>query len=204
MTAGVNVACGACLVKLTVSAIFLVSAVVAACGGGSTPTPAPNQSNPPGPPFTNATPTAPTTTQAPATAQAATPAPPNPGGGGGATATVTLTGGADAGTYVANGNPNCSYGIVGEGVWGAQFSVDAADGELSSIQMVVPDQGVEDAHFSLSVTIGPLTTGTTYSNFDEGQGDVTDNGTSAVMHATTTTAEGVDVEATINCPAVFR
>jgi hypothetical protein len=138
----------------------------------------------------------------PAPAQSTQP-PPNPGGG--TTATVTLTGGPDAGTYGASGNPNCSYGLVSAGIWGAQFSIDAGEGQLSSIQIVAPDAGVEDAHFSLSVTIGPLFSGTTYSRLDgDGASQVTDNGATAIIHATGTTDEGVAIDATVNCPGVFR
>jgi len=176
--------------------------MVSACGGGAVATAPPARTTGPG----QATPAPVQATPAPAQA---TPAPvqgtPAPNPGGDATATVILTGGPDAGTYTASGNPNCSDGLVGAGIWGAQFSIDAADGQLSSIQVVAPDAGVEDAHFSLSVTIGPLLSGTTYSRLDgDGASQVTDNGSTAVIHATGTTDEGVAIDATVVCPAVFR
>jgi len=195
---------GACPVKSPVIAIFLMSAIAAACGGGGPaatpvpPTSAPGQAT--------TAPVQPTTapTSAPATAQAATPAPTNPGGSGGDVATVVLTDGADAGTYTASGNPSCSHGFVGTGVWGAQLTSDGAEGELSQLQVVFPDAGVEDAHLSLTLTIGPLMTGTTYRLFDVGTGQATDNGNTAVLHVSGTTDEGVGVDVTVNCPSVTR
>jgi hypothetical protein len=181
------------LLTLSVAALL-----IAGCGGGGAATQAPvrqttapaQAADAPGQPTTEG-PGQPTT------------APP-PGGGGGATATVTLTGGPDAGTYSAEGNPNCSYGLVGQGIWGAQFSVDAGEGELSSVQFVWPEPNVEDAHFSVSVSIGPLLSGNTYSIRDEeGTGEATRNGSGAVLHGTGTDAEGVTIDATVNCPAVM-
>ena len=40
---------------------------------------------------------------------------------GGATVVAKLTGGATPGTYTGNGNPNCSFGFLGAGVWGVSF-----------------------------------------------------------------------------------
>jgi hypothetical protein len=187
-------------VKSTLIAIFVMAAVAAACGGGTAAT------NPPGQPTQapGGQTTSPATQPPAATPAAATPAAPPPGGGGGDVATVVLTGGPDAGTYTASGNPFCSHGFVGTGIWGAQLTAEGGDGELSQLQIVFPDAGVADAHLSLTLTIGPLMTGTTYRLFDVGTGQATDNGNTAVLHVTGTTDEGVAVDVTVNCPSVTR
>jgi hypothetical protein len=147
---------------------------------------------------------------------------------GGAVATVTLTGGPDAGTYTAAADiaPNCSQGIIGPEGWGVQLSnFDAADNELGSIQLVAAAPGKADepdaffggTEFLITVTIGPAL-GETSHNYEvgvytdaadkdtsgEGSAQVTDNGATAVIHATGTTADGVGIDATINCPSVVR
>jgi hypothetical protein len=91
---------------------------------------------------------------------------------------------------------------VGEGIWGAQFTTESD--ELSSVQVVIPGPGVEGAHLSVSATIGPLLSGTTYTIFDSGTGEATDNGATAVLHASGTTDQGASMEVTVNCPALMR
>jgi hypothetical protein len=143
-------------------------------------------------------------------------------------ATVTLTGGPDAGTYTAAADiaPNCSQGIIGPEGWGVQLSnFDAADNELGSIQLVSAAPGKaddEDAFFGgteflITITIGPAL-GETSRNYEvgvytdsadketsgEGSAQITDNGTTAVIHATATTTDGVGIDATVNCPSVVR
>ena len=176
--------------------------LAAACGGGGPAT----TTQPVGatePPIGQTS--APQPTQAP---PAATDVPPattsEPPPATGDVATVTLTGGPDAGTYNATGNPNCSDGFVGTGVWGAQLIDESGTSELTTIQMVIPEEGIEDAHLNLSVTIGPVLSGTTYSLFDVGTGDITDNGSSAVLHINGTTDEGVTIDATVNCAFITR
>jgi hypothetical protein len=143
-------------------------------------------------------------------------------------ATVTLTGGPDAGTYIAAADiaPNCSQGIIGPEGWGVQLSnFAAADNELGSIQLVAAAPGKADdegaffggTEFLITVTIGPAL-GESARNYEvgvytdsadketsgEGSAQVTDNGATAVIHATATTADGVGIDATINCPTVTR
>src|SRR5688572_21112 len=96
--------------------LFLVSILVAACGGAPAPTAAPG--------VPTAAPGQPTAPPAQITAAPA---------GGATTVSVTLTGGAHAGTVTGTADPHCTVGFVGEGVWGTQFSVEGiAPGQLSS------------------------------------------------------------------------
>jgi len=142
-------------------------------------------------------------------------------------ATVTLTGGADAGTYTASDlDPNCSIGLIGPGGWGVQLTnLTATDKELGSVQMVVAAPGKADdenaffkgTEFLMTVTIGP-SLGTDSRNYEvavrteqadeessgTGSADVADTGTTAVIHATGTTADGVGIDTTINCASVIR
>jgi hypothetical protein len=129
---------------------------------------------------------------------------------------VTLTGGAHAGSYTATENPNCSVGFAGEGAWGTQYSVQegSAPGQLSSLQLIYDPDGEQ---LQTTVGIGPLfDTANGYTEYDitynrEGFDDsgmgtvqVTDGGSTAVLHITGTTADGVGIDATVNCPSVIR
>jgi len=178
--------------------IFASSALLAACGGTAGPTPAPSGPQPTAPPA-QATPTGQPT------------APPAPGG---TTVNVTLTGGAHAGTYTGTADPLCSFGLAGEGVWGTQYSVfeGIAAGQLSSLQLIYNPDG---AQLQTTVGIGPIfDTANGYTEYEityqyEGHNDsgtgtvqVTDGGSTAVLHVTGATADGVGVDATINCPSV--
>src|SRR5687768_15564888 len=112
---------------LLASFVFLF--VVAACGGGAVATPVPGgqPTQPPG-----------AATQAPGqpTPAGPTQAPPPPVGG--AVATVVITGGPDAGTYTGNGDPACSFGFLGAGVWGVVFGIDTATaGQLGGVTMTL-------------------------------------------------------------------
>ena len=192
-------------------ASLLVFAV--GCGGGSTVPSNGVTAGPPSPTGVAGTPPA----SAGASAQP-----------GGSVATVTLTGGADAGTYTAAADiaPNCSEGIIGPDGWGVQLSNFAAgDKELGSIQLVSAAPGMADDEgaffggtvFLITVTIGPAlgessrnyevgvyTDGSDKVTSGDGSATVTDNGATAVIHATGTTADGVAIDATINCPSVVR
>ncbi len=178
-----------------------------------------------------ATPAAPTTIAATPAVTTAVPvtSPAGPGlPGSGAVATVTLSGGPDAGTYTAASDlaPNCSLGLIGPGAWGVQLTnLVAADNELGSVQLVSAAPGMADdenatfkgTEFLIIVTIGP-SLGTDSRNYEvavrteaadqdssgDGSAEVSDTGTTAVIHATGTTADGVAIDATINCPSVIR
>lgn len=143
---------------------------------------------------------------------------------GGNVVAVTLTGGADAGAYTGAGQPNCSADFVGPGVWGVQYSIaEATADQLSSVQLVwrpestgSDDEGMfAGVQMLLTVAFGPLF-GEGYREYkvevrtdgedSTGTGTVvvTDAGSTAVIHATGTTAEGVAIDATVNCPTVIR
>ena len=192
---------------MRVAALVVLVVTVVACGGGGSPaTQRPSTAAAPSAAAastaaTAAPPTA-AATAAPVTVAPATEAAP----AGGTTLTVVLTGGPDAGSYTATDNPLCSSGIVGTGVWGAQFSVDGAPGKVSVVQIVAPTAASDpDEKFSSLVGIGPLLTSTNYRlDSTNDQAQVTDNGSTAVIHVTGTTEDGVGVEVTVNCPGVLR
>lgn len=163
-----------------------------------------------------------------ATGDVATPAPVATAGGGnagtGSTVLVTLTGGADAGSYEGTEDPLCSKGLIGPDGWGVQYSIaDAPVDGLSSVQLIAAAEGEADddeamfsgVTFKLTVTIGDLSTGRSYDvtvatdgaeaeTSGQGSASVDDRGATAVIHATGTTADGVEIDATINCPNVTR
>lgn len=187
---------------LALSAAFVIAA---ACGGGTT------------------TPTGaaqPTGGVQPTSAGQPTSAPVQPGG---TVATVVLTGGPDAGTYTGNAEPNCSYGLIGPEGWGVQYStVDVPDNGLGSVQIVSAAPGRESdegaffdgVSFLMTVTIGPSLGENSrdyevrVSDDDEASGtgsaQVQDNTSTAVIHATGTTEDGVTMDVTINCPSLTR
>lgn len=210
--------------KASYSTIAIATLILAACGGGPSPSAAPGSpSAAPGQP--TPAPTAAPTPTAAATTPAGVTAAPQPGG---SVATVTLTGGPDAGTYAAAADiaPNCSQGIIGPEGWGVQLTnLVAANNELGSVQLVAAAPGKADdegaffrgTEFLMTITIGP-SFGTGSRNYEigvytdssdketsgQGSAQVTDNGATAVIHATGTTADGVGIDATVNCPSVVR
>jgi hypothetical protein len=196
----------------------LALTLVAACGGtGSTATVKPSGAPASGAPAqTSATqPSAAATSAAQPSA-----APVQPGAG---TATVVLVGGPDAGTYTGNENPNCSQGIIGPGGWGTQYSTTSVDDKgLGSIQIVSAAPGKEndpDAFMSgvtllTTVTIGP-SLGENSRDYEirvsdddkatgTGSAQIVDHGTTAVIHVTGMTGDGVSMDVTVTCPSVTR
>ncbi len=188
------------------ASVAVLAVILVACGGGpaATPQPGGQQTLAPGQP-----------TQAPA-----------PPPAGGESVSVTLTGGPDAGTYTGTDNPNCSLGIIGPNGWGTQYSVaDGPDNALSSLQLVSAAPGMADdeeaffqgTEFLITVTIGTLfadssrdyevakyTENADKDSTGTGSATVADTGSTAVIHATGTTADGVGIDATVNCPSVIR
>ena len=201
--------------------LSIIAFVLAACGGGAgAPTGGAGTAG-----GASATPAA--ATSAAATGDAGTPAataPASEGGAqppaGGQTVAVTLTGGKHAGSYTGTGDPLCTNGLVGPNSWGVQYSIQTATAEqFSSLQMVVKPKGSESegmfegTGFLMTVTIGPILEGTNYEvqvheepDRSKGQGSATidDKGATAVIKATGTTADGVKIDATVNCPSVQR
>lgn len=212
--------------------VFVLVLLASACGGGSAASQQPGQaSGVPALPSSAASQPTPAMQPTPATqptpASQATPAgaPVQPGSG---VATVTLTGGADAGTFAAAPDiePNCTVGLIGPEGWGVQLTnLVAGDHDLGSLQLVSAAPGKaddEDAFFQgteflMTVTIGPSlvassrnyevavrTEAADEDSSGTGSAQVTDSGTTAVIHATGTTDDGVGIDATVNCPSVLR
>lgn len=141
------------------------------------------------------------------------------GGGGDGDGTerivMTITGGADAGDYeIVAPDAGCSFGLASEGAWGNQYSqTGLGDGGFSSLQLVVNDaeaaaSGTEN--FFMTVEIGELFAGTSYT-VDPGEGDGTGTvtvddrgGDDATVTIDAETADGVHIEATIECFQVIR
>jgi len=129
---------------------------------------------------------------------------------------VTLTGGADAGEYeAATPVGGCSYGLTGVDGFGLQHSVDEPEG-FTSHQLIVPSTAKAadgSSTFRTTVTIGPLREGNNYdintlpdAEQQLGSGTVTvdDRGETATITIQATTAEGVGIDATVECLEVLR
>ena len=183
--------------RTTLSSLIVMSALLAACGGGGGPaaTPAPpGATNPPG--------------QATVAPGAATPVPQPVGG---AVVTATLTG-PDAGTYTGSGDPACSHGFLGADVWGVVYGNESSGaGQLGGVNIVAQAPAGSARAFTVSVTIGPMLGGTLHTIlFDPSSGgaasiDITDSGSTAIIHATGPTIDGAGtVDVTVNCPSVIR
>jgi hypothetical protein len=190
---------------------FVLSVFLAACGGGGTATTAPGgQTTAPGQPTTGAEPTQ------------GQPAP-QPGAG---TVAVVLNGGADAGSYTGSENPNCTYNFFSPDTWGVQYSLTEVTAEqFSSLQVVHrPTGGGDDGDMFagvgtlVTVGFGSILDAENYRTYeveirtDDEESDiggtgtmqVNDGGSTAVLHFTGTTADGVGIDATVNCPSVTR
>jgi hypothetical protein len=196
-------------------ALIAVLSLAAACGGGGGATTRPGATGP-AQPSTGGQPSSGGQSSAAATSA------PQPGAG---TVAVIVTGGEHQGVYTASGNPNCSYSFFSTNTWGVQYSItDAAPDDLSSVQLVYRPDGTggdEDDMFAgtsllLTVAFGDLLDSEAYTEYtvevraddEEGKGtgtaEVGDAGTTALIHATGTTDEGVEIDATITCPNVSR
>ena len=204
-------------VRRTLFISFVLCSVLAACGGTGTATNAPGgQTIAPGQPTNGGAATSqPTTGSQPTTAG-------QPGAG---TVSVVLTGGEHAGTYTGTDNPNCTYNFFAPDTWGTQFSLtEPTAEEFSSLQIVHrPDGGgSEEDMFPGVATLVTVGFGSLlepdYTVYEvelrsddeeseiggEGNMTVNDAGSTAVLHFTGTTADGVGIDATVNCPAVTR
>ena len=185
---------------------LLAALVAAGCGGGGvnpTATPGPGQSTaPPGAPSPSSLVSTPPT------------APPAVGG---TTVSVTLTGGASAGSYTGTLDPGCALGFMGENVWSVNFVMltGSSPGVLSEAIIVSPPAEGGESRLAIEVGIGLLyDTAAGYKSYriepersdfrGTGTVEVTDNGATAVLHATGTTQDGVGIDMTVNCPQVTR
>jgi hypothetical protein len=203
--------------------LAVIASLAAACSSGTAATPGSTTAATAAGATTRSSPTQAAQTPAAATQAATAPAATTGGAPGGEAVRVVLTGGPNAGTYTGGAETNCSNGLIGPQGWGVQYSTtDATAGQLSSLQMVVAAAGKEsdpNATFSgtaflMTVTIGPLVGENTQFevsiNVDTsrstgtGSATVQDNGSTAVIHATGTTPDGVGIDATVNCSTVIR
>jgi hypothetical protein len=135
-------------------------------------------------------------------------------GGGGSTAsiTVTLTGGPHDGTHQAEApDAGCSRNLSGENTFGLQYSTGETEG-FNSHQLIIEDasgaaSGSED--FRTDITIDDATygieSGSAASDDPSGSGTVTldDRGDTATITIEGETADGVGIEATIECHSVI-
>ena len=133
---------------------------------------------------------------------------------------LSITGGPLEGRYEAvSEDATCSYGYAfSEDSWGNQYSIETTDPTtFSSLQLIVPNssQAAGGAgEFVTTVSFGELftdsetsyTINTQNARTDEGTGIVTvqDEGDTALVTISGTTAEGVGIEATITCNRVLR
>jgi hypothetical protein len=136
---------------------------------------------------------------------------------------LVVTGGPDEGTYTTDADPLCTNGVIGENGWGVQYSTADLTGEtdFTSLQLVYYPDGPPggeamfgDTPLLVMVTIGPLLEGgRSYEIVDnqadeeqsKGEGTATvEDGEPAVIRVSGTTDDGVELEATITCPAVTR
>jgi hypothetical protein len=131
--------------------------------------------------------------------------------------TVVLTGGPDEGTYTGSGDPNCANGFMGENVWSTNYNVFEGAGldELSEAIIVYgPSSGGDGQEVKASVGIGPLFDPVDFREYEidalfsqiggSGTAEIQDGGSTAVIHFTGTTEDGVGIDATVNCPSVAR
>lgn len=199
----------------------LCCALLAACGGQTAPTPAPAAGQATSAPAATV---APATTTPAEPAQATATAQPTSGFEGlldnkGQTIKLTLTGGQDAGSYeVTTKDGACSYGLAEAASWGNQYSIATADpAAFSSLQLIAAnvDPAGGTSQFMTTVSFGELfsASGRNYEinalSADEagaGSGTVTvdDRGETATIRIQGETADGVGIDATIECLSVIR
>lgn len=132
------------------------------------------------------------------------------------TITLEVGEGPHQGSYRAiSDEVTCSYGYAGEGLWGNQYSIDAADPDtFSSLQLIVDARAAATgtSEFLATVSFGQFFTEeeTSYTvnsrSRDEGAGTVTldDRGNGATVRIAAVSRDGIPFEATIECHQVLR
>jgi hypothetical protein len=136
------------------------------------------------------------------------------------TVDVTIAGGPHAGKYQASTEKGgCTYGMAGPGSWGNQLSdpKEKDPKKLNSVQLIVPNAKAAAAgtgEFQLIVRFGALLGANTAYTVDTraaspkktGSGTVTvvDRGTTGEVKISAATADGVKIEAHIDCKTVMR
>jgi hypothetical protein len=133
---------------------------------------------------------------------------------------VVITGGSMAGTYDATETKGgCSTGATGPGSWGNAFSnIIATEKQIGQVTLVVPDaraatSAAGSKEFSLELRLGSIAgTNVVYDietrsgKKPAGSGTVTvaDAGSTAKVTINAKTADGVGIQATIDCKSVTR
>jgi TM2 domain-containing membrane protein YozV len=139
---------------------------------------------------------------------------PNPDSAAAGAATVVhvvLVGGPDGGIYdAASAHPVCTHQAGAAPSWAGLFTAKADSAGMTAIQFRIPiDQG-ETNDFQLSVNLGNVPTGRSYvvdgrpprGESRRGTASVQRRGDGVVLRMTASTAQGVRVEATVQCRVV--
>jgi hypothetical protein len=133
---------------------------------------------------------------------------------------LVVVGGTHAGTYDATGTRGgCSVGLSGPGSWGNQLSSpsDKDPSHFNSLQLIIPNGKAAAAgakELMLTVGFGPLLQRSAEYKVDTraeakartGSGTVTvkDGGATARVTFSAKTADGVQLDGTIDCKTVTR
>jgi hypothetical protein len=132
---------------------------------------------------------------------------------------VVVTGGAMAGTYDASETKGgCSTGANGPGSWGNAFSnTKAAEREVGALSLIVPSAKAAAAgtkEFYMQVRFGPIMGKNVAYDVETRAGQakptgaglvtVADAGATAKVTINAKTADGVGIQATIDCKSVIR
>ena len=129
-----------------------------------------------------------------------------------ASATVNISGGPNAGKHeITVGRGGCSAGLTGKNSFGTQISgaKDPNPKKLDSVQLDLPDRSKPN-EFRMTVGFGSiLNRGAEYTidtRAKKGNGGLTlaDNGSTASVKVSGTTAEGVKLDVAIDCKSVLR
>lgn len=185
--------------------LVVLAFAAAACSGGSGPTATAQVTAPPGGTAAATTAGAAATT---AGVAATTPAPVTQPPAGGQTVAVTLTGGPTPGSYTGSANPNCSYGFLAPGTWGVSYGEADMTSGLTGV-VLTAQPGSSEGQFAFQVGVIINNSATYTANNMSGNSSaaiqVTDNGSTAVIHITGPTIDGsASMDLTVNCPSVTR
>jgi hypothetical protein len=127
---------------------------------------------------------------------------------------LTLVGGPDGGIYDAtSADPVCTHrSSGGQPSWAGLFANPADSSGITAIQFRVPVEDGETNDFQLSVNLGNLPEGRSYAvdgrrpwgENGKGRASVQRRGDGAVIRLDAATAEGVRVEAIVQCRAITQ
>ena len=127
-------------------------------------------------------------------------------------ATVAVTGGPHAGRHEASTERGgCSTGLTGANSFGVQISnaKDKDGNKLNSVQVDVPDRSKPN-EFLVQVGFGPITHRTATYAIDtrrkSGSGSIAiaEQGATASVKFSGTTADGMKLEGTVDCKTILK